>query len=136
MLEVVEEELEERYAVLGAPPPARASQEATYLRRLYKANLPSAELNLCKELLCKVAAIDHAREAAEAVRARLVAGPCPQQVLQSACFLRRLATPSHPSPLLLSQDHQQLQAQLKAAEASHRQAEFARARAEAIATAR
>lgn len=38
--------------------------------------------------------------------------------------------------LLLPQDKQALAAQLKAAEASHRQAEFARARAEAIATAR
>jgi hypothetical protein len=67
VLEVVEQELEERWAALGRPA-ARASQDAPYLRRLHQANLPSAELHLCKDLLRKLAAIDDSREAAEGVR--------------------------------------------------------------------
>ncbi|KAL4451964.1 hypothetical protein ABPG75_007626 [Micractinium tetrahymenae] len=106
VLDLLAEELEERFALLGptaaaaAGRSASASQDAALLnRRLYNANLPSAELGQCRDLLRKLAAIDSARQAAEA-------------------------------------EHQQLAAQLKAAEAAHRQAEFARARAEAIATAR
>jgi hypothetical protein len=74
VLEVVEEELEERYAALAhhhPPLSARASQtDAAHMRRLYKANLPTSEMSLCKELLRKLAAIDGAREAAEVVRNR------------------------------------------------------------------
>ena len=72
VLEGVEQELEERWAALGRPA-ARASQDAPYLRRLHQANLPSAELHLCKDLLRKLAAIDDSREAAEGVRCVFVA---------------------------------------------------------------
>lgn len=77
VLEVLEEELEERYGALGHPA-HRASQDNVHLRRLYKASLPSAEMNHCKDLLRKLAAIDHARELAEAVRVLGSALPCRQ----------------------------------------------------------
>lgn len=70
VLEAVEEELEERAAALGPlPPAARASQQdAALMRRLYKFNLPPAEMAHGRELLRKLAAIDVARETAEGVR--------------------------------------------------------------------
>lgn len=73
MLEAVEEELEERYAALGRLAPgaaaaARASQDPALLRRLYRFNLPAAELAHGRDLLHKLAAIDTARKAAEGVR--------------------------------------------------------------------
>jgi hypothetical protein len=77
VLEVVEEELEERYMALGRHAPApRLSQDATYLQRLAKANLPPSELSLCKELLRKLVAIDGVRKSAEAVRAAVPCGTC------------------------------------------------------------
>lgn len=75
VLELVAEELEERFASLGpaaaaaASRSASASQDAALLhRRLYNVNLPSAELGQCRDLLRKLAAIDGARHTAEAVR--------------------------------------------------------------------
>lgn len=72
VLDLVAEELEERFASLGPAAAARstsASQDAALLnRRLFNANLPSAELGLCRELLRKLAAVDGARIAAETVR--------------------------------------------------------------------
>lgn len=143
--------MEERFAALGPLPlgasAARASHDAAFMRRLYQANLPAAEMARAKDLLRKLAAIDAARAAAEAVRAgrdrRRGTGACmhARAVLPVAstlaggklsrpCFLRL------PSFCHRAQDQQALAGQLKAAEGAHRQAEFARARAEAIATAR
>lgn len=75
VLDLVAEELEERFASLGpaaaaaAGRSASASQDAALLnRRLYNVNLPSTELGQCRDLLRKLAAIDGARHAAEAVR--------------------------------------------------------------------
>ena len=82
VLEVVQEELEERFAALGAAA-YRASQDAAHLRRLYKANLPPGELAQCKEILCKLTAIDQARQAAEAVRVgATLAASCRRQQLR------------------------------------------------------
>lgn len=72
-LEVVEAEVEERYAALGPLPPRasaahRASVDAALMRRVYAANLPAAEVARCRDVLHKLAAIDAARGAAEAVR--------------------------------------------------------------------
>lgn len=68
---MVEEEVEERYCGLGPLPlgasAARASHDAVFMRRLYKANLPAAEMARAKDLLRKLAALDAARAAAEAV---------------------------------------------------------------------
>lgn len=73
LLEVVEEEVEERYCALGPLPlgasAARASHDAAFIRRLYKANLPAAEMARAKDLLRKMTALDAARAAAEAVSA-------------------------------------------------------------------
>ena len=85
VLEVVEEELEERWAALGRPA-GRASQDAPYLRRLHQANLPPAELHLCKDLLRKLAAIDASREAAEGVRRVIAASHQPAASQQLASF--------------------------------------------------
>lgn len=82
VLELVAEELEERFAALGPAAAAAGrstshSQEAAVLnRRLYNVNLPSAELGQCRDLLRKLAAIDAARVAAEAVRWDVVSGRC------------------------------------------------------------
>lgn len=78
MLEVVEAEVEERFAAVGPLPPGaaahRASQDAALMRRVYQANLPAVEVARCRDLLRKLAAIDGARQAAEAVSARRGAG--------------------------------------------------------------
>ena len=71
VLEVVAAELDERYAAL-APTSGRASATVSQdllSHRLYGANLPSAELTQCRDLLRKLAGIDGARAAAQAVRA-------------------------------------------------------------------
>lgn len=152
LLEAVEEELGERAAALGPlPPAARASQQdAALMRRLYKFNLPPAEMAHGRELLSKVAAIDAARATAEGVRAcpvpiRLAGVGAGWHALSRATTLQSRTgdCPQQPTvasptchPVHCPQDARALAAQLKAAELAHRQAEFARARAEAIATAR
>ena len=95
LLEVVEEEVEERFCALGPLPPgasaARASHDAAFMRRLYQANLPAAEMGRAKDLLRKLAAIDAARAAAEAVSGAAGGGPSRACMRRAAPLLAGLA---------------------------------------------
>lgn len=88
LLEVVEEEVEERYGALGPLPlgasATRASHDAAFMRRLFKANLPAAEMGRAKDLLRKLAALDAARMAAETVSQR--EGAVGARMLSSGCW--------------------------------------------------
>lgn len=64
VLEIIEEDLDHR---LGGANFALQNVGSVPLRRMYNAGLPPAGMHLCKELLGKIAALDHAREAAEEV---------------------------------------------------------------------
>ena len=69
VLEILEEELDQR---LGGTNVAVQSLSSVPLRRMYKAGLPAQEMQQCKELLGKIAALDQAREAAVEVGGLLV----------------------------------------------------------------
>jgi hypothetical protein len=64
-LEIIEEELDHR---LGGTNVTIQNLGSAPLRRMHKAGLAPQEMQQCKELLGKIAALDQAREAADEVR--------------------------------------------------------------------
>ena len=95
LLDVVEEDVDQRFSRL---PPEHRQPDTVPLRRLQRAGLPPAELHLGQELLSKLAAIDAAREAGEAV------SPLPASSLHPTAGAlappRRTRRAPHPKPTL------------------------------------